>query len=177
MAGFGAALGMAAGSSGGSALTSGLQQIAASAQQYKRQKTVLRHRYQWMKEDLEKAGFNPILAMQSPPPAVSVPIGGFPGKGADIATSAKSLTKLKPEMEILRNQATITGHQRDRAFHDANAAMWSARSAYATSEMDLSRVPAAKAQETLDRTEIGEKMRWLNRFIRSVTGRDQTTAR
>jgi len=157
----------------------------AAHKSWKRQKAIMKNAIQWRVADMKAAGINPILAVS--------PGGGGGGGGAPQAApinlsrgfeSAKGLSKLPRELRLLRAQVQIAENQVEQSFHAASReGILTVYDEYRTLrekeglEFDRLRKPAARAQGRMDRTQFGEKMRQLNRVIRSVTGRDPTTAR
>lgn len=166
----------------------GFGQFAASRQN-KFQKEILNNRYQWQVADMKAAGINPILAVTSPPPAPTVPIGGFaPHSGGGTVETAKKISKLSPEMALLRQQLELMKIETEKTQHAANTQFFTAQKERLAVERERlgigldaqslrfgqTRMPAALATEKLDRSATGTWMRYLNRTIRSLTGREST---
>jgi hypothetical protein len=123
----------AAAAVGGSALAaSSNESIAADANSaaalandkaWKRQKRMMKNKYQWMKTDLKRAGLNPILAASGGFSAGSVPqapqqqvFQGHQYPQLDIADSAKDLAEsTKVESDIEKNKAEAM-NQMDQAY-------------------------------------------------------------
>lgn len=146
--------------------------------------------YQRTVKDMRLAGLNPILAATQGPtpsgttamaPAMQNPMAGAAGTALNAYRAARMI---ESEIKILKNQEEESYHRVSKVAADAGLA--EDQAALARSQRNLNEieatlrgtaVPAAKAQEELDKTQMGEYLRKLNRLIRSVLGADQTTAR
>lgn len=180
-----ALLGAAAGASAvGQAVGFGFGALSAK-KAWQRQKKVLKNQIQWRVEDLKAAGLNPILAAPGSIGGGGVNVAqGQLGSGGDIVGSAKTLAKLPDEVKILRKQVEIANNEAQRTYHAAaregvmvvNAEYDALRNKVGL-ELDRSNLPAARSQEAMDRTKVGGYLRWFNRGMKSVWGKDRTTAK
>lgn len=116
------------------------QSKAATALQYERQKEMYKHRYQWMMEDMRKAGLNPILAAGSAgfsttgTPQIS-PAQSFQARSpyGAFATSARnmreaSLAKQREAQSVeevfkIRAEKGLINQQESKAFQETNEMM------------------------------------------------------
>lgn len=99
-------LGSAAGAVAGG-LMSAFGSSYSAKQEYKYNKELYQHRYQWQREDMEKAGYNPILGVYNGAGAtgsVSVdnPFSGMPSALAN-AASADSQNRLAKKQAVYQN--------------------------------------------------------------------------
>lgn len=153
----------------------------SASKAFKKQKKILKNQIQWRVADMRAAGLNPILAVNPGGGGnVNAPMGPSP-PGGDIATSAKTVARLPAEMKVLRSQVEIANNESERTKHAAEREVYEAARSYVgynreafDFEIEKLRLPAAKAQGELDASELGKRLRQLNRIIRSGTGRDQT---
>ena len=184
--------------SGGAALQTSANK-AAQLRQHRFQEKMYRNRYQYTMEDMEQAGLNPILAYQQG--GGSAPSGGSmapaPNPLAGAATTARGLQKMRGEVALLRgaprlqranifeswarekdhsSKADLNRQLADKAKVDKEVSAATARNIGISSDLGQTGLPAARAQEALDKSEPGELLRKLNRIIRSITGRDSTGA-
>ncbi len=169
-------------SAGGGILSSFIQ-YGAQKKAQKRSAEIARNaalnQYVWGRMSLEKAGYNPILAVSQPPPMTHVPQAGYPSaKMGDLMEGARTGARISDELGLLKatregqefaagraeQDMIASGFNRIKAREEAVIKGVERRKAQAT-------LPSALAQEKLDRTKWGERMRWLNRTIKSVTGR------
>lgn len=179
----GALLSSAAGSAASSAIGFGFGQASAK-KAFSRQVDILQNRYQWQVADLKAAGLNPILAVSQPPPAPGVPIGGYSSGGESLVSSAKQLSKLSPEMKLLHQQLKLMNAETQRTQavtrkEDALGAkeVVNVLRARKGLQFDQARIPAALAQQEMDETTAGKYLRWFNRFMQSIWGRETQTGR
>jgi len=100
----------------GSAAIGALGGISANKSSAKFAKEAYQHRYQWMVNDLRKAGLNPMLAVSNSPGSVAQPnfenVGEAAIKGAGAASSARAAreqsTLLKEQQNVARATANNT---------------------------------------------------------------------
>lgn len=183
--------------SGGLDIAGGALQTSANKEaqirQHQFQEKMYRNRYQYTMEDMQSAGLNPILAYRQG--GGNAPSGGSMAGAPNImqgaAASARGLTRLSADVKMARMGTRLRRSQIAETWaKEASAATAAglnkqlerkakADTANVQTQTALGRtaLPAAKAQEALDKTDLGEKLRQLNRVIRSVTGRDATGAR
>lgn len=159
------------------------------------------NRYQLMVQDLKKAGLNPILAVsQSPgtPAAPTLGAGMASGMGGGMMESVRAGLTMDSEIERAHHEAARVGAEGAKAeesvrlmreqerLTEAQTRSTAAQEKFTDSQrknVDVSTalsatgLAGARAQEKLDRSKIGERLRQLNRVIRSIRGADQTTAR
>ncbi len=144
----------------------------AQKRQHKYVKKYMKNKYQWEVADLIAAGLNPILGYtKGGPPIGAAGIPGISVGSPDLVGGYKQLKSVKAELAILESHKQAAGSAASKAFFDANRSMFDARSAEADSIINAARLPAAAAQKELDTTEFGKWMRYMNRVIRSGTGR------
>jgi len=169
-----------------------LTQIGHSAIQAKRsrehQDSQWRRRLLWgpgiAMQGLRLAGLNPILAAQG---ALGPGAGGGGGaagvigasRGGDPVNSARTAMLMSAELRNKRLEGNILNEKQQQEWNATRAsdylpataeANWKLNSARAA--LEEAQIPGARAYERMDRTEAGQFLRWLNRAIRSGTGRD-----
>lgn len=196
------AAGITAASSAASQAGGNVQSAKEAAKSRAFTEYMMQNRYQWQVKDLKKAGLNPILATGQVPQigasamATQRPIGDR--AVAEGLESGKKIATLEKEIKILENkveesrhavgrtayqgalaeQSTLTQRAAEaKAMADVEVSQASARKIRADAALAESAIPGASAQEKLDKTKGGELLRWLNRIIRSGTGRDSTSGR
>jgi hypothetical protein len=123
--------GLSAGLSAAGSIVSGYQARRESSRNRKFQKNVLKNRYQWMTQDLIKAGINPIMATQLG--AGGAPSGGVasqPDIGQALASgnSARAANRMARKQEqvlaseVAKNIAQSDQANSAKALNDSNAA-------------------------------------------------------
>jgi len=133
-----------AGGMGGSA-GGGLFGIASAGISYASQKNaqkraaeisrnMMLNRYVWSRMGLEKAGFNPILAVSQPPPAPSVGVPGFPST-PDLSASAARGQEMIEGHSARRQEARLKELGISQAKHMVDKASWSAKREMFLSEL------------------------------------------
>ena len=91
-----------------------------SASAYRRQKDFYKSRYQWMMQDMEKAGLNPILAAGSAgfstsgTPTVQMTAKPSADYGSDFASSAKNIE----EMGLIQEKSKTEQVQQMKALQE-----------------------------------------------------------
>lgn len=186
------------GAAGGLAQTSANK--AAQQRQFRFQEMMYRNRYQFTMEDMQAAGLNPILAYRQggggAPPGGAM--AGAPNIMEAAAGSARGLAKMSADVKLAKMgtrlrrteiglrgaqeaattwQAELNRKLTKKAEIDAEVSSATAANIRTQTTLGRTAIPAAKAQETLDKTTLGGRLRQLNRIIRSITGRDATGAR
>lgn len=194
----GAAIGGAFDTAGAALQTSANK--AAQLRQFRFAERMYKNRYQFTMEDMESAGLNPILAYQQG--AGSTPTGvamaGAPNIMQGAAASARGLASVSAQVKEARERTGLVKIQKDESFNrslelfrrshlnmeleqkakaDTEVSKATARNVRLNTSLGATGLPAARAQQELDETEGGKALRWLNRVIRSVTGRDSTGAK
>lgn len=161
---------------------------------------MFQNRYQWTMNDMEKAGLNPILAYKSGVggsggmPGIPSFTGGSPGTGQKVMQALRfgqEMKNLKAQERATdaaafrdenagaahNTQATLNRRLGEKAEADTHLSRASARKTEVDTALGATAVSGARAQQKLDETSAGELLRWINRAVRSVTGRDSTSAR
>ncbi len=150
-------------------------------------------RYQTTMEDMRKAGLNPILAYQQGVGAQPKGQGlqGLPNVLSGAASTARGANRMVAEIGMLKETKKLRNAETWRTWAQERAqsyqgdlnrelslkAVQDREVAATTAKLMKTGLPAAKAQERLDKMPVGETLRMWNRIIRSVTGRDATGAR
>ncbi len=145
----------------------------AQKRQHKYVKKYMKNKWQWEVADLKAAGLNPILGIAGSSPNIGG-AGGLPNMSVgspDIVGAYKEIKSAKAKLAIIQSEREMAGNAASRSFFDANKSMFDARSAESDSIINAARLPAAQAQERMDRTDFGAWVRYLNRAVRGVTGR------
>lgn len=181
--GGGTALGAVVGL-GGTALSAHFQG-KAMRKALKYTKRIYLNRYTWTVRDLEQAGINPMLAASGAlggggPGGVSaapMPANTLADSAAKGASTAIAMKRQVEELKLLRASAHKQTSEVHRNAQQAGLAAAQAKLTMTENQLKTTAIPAAQAQEKLDKTEAGGFLRQINRVIRSITGRDQTSAR
>lgn len=188
-----AALGVAAGLVGG-VLGFGSQAWAQSfargesskARRFARWQMANRHQLQV--QDLRAAGLNPILSASQPGPMATPPImaaGTAPtGMAGGLVESARAAMTMESEVERAHQEAARVGAEGAKAEEAVRMMREQERLISAQTEQTMvgtalqaTGLAGAKAQETFDKTKLGNRLRMLNRAIRAIRGADTTTAK
>lgn len=119
----------------------------------------------------------------------------FPAKKAELLLMAAERDKKVAEKQLADAQTVREGASTAREISqtslndtsrravdlrmaaDAELVSANVKSAGLNQRMLGAALPGAEAQAALDKTTAGEWLRWINRAVRSVTGRDSTSAR
>lgn len=183
---------------GGAALQTSANK-AAQLRQNRFTERMYKNRYQYTMEDMESAGLNPILAYQQGAgnPGSGGGMTGAPNPLAGAAATARGFRKMRGEVRVLDQQKRLTKAQvsetwareaeatwkaslnrelATKAISDQQVSQATAKNIKLNTQLGQTGLPAARAQEQLDKSAPGEALRKLNRIIRSITGRDSTGA-
>lgn len=173
------AAGIGAGAALASTVAGGLFGSSQAKKNRKFQEYMASTAYQRAMKDMRLAGLNPMLAYQkgganTPGGAMAPPLQGF-GQGISTALRLKQelknmkMVEMKDESQTDLNDANISLAESQETL--TNTTALKVASEFRHSKM---REPGAKAYESLDKTELGGALRWLNKLIKSVTGREQS---
>lgn len=145
------------------------------------------NRYQLMVQDLKAAGLNPILAVSQSPGTPAAPIMGAgmaSGMAGGIVESAKAGATIEADIEKAHHEAARSGAEGARAEESVRMMREQEKlidaqrkNTEVSTALQATGLAGAKAQESFDKTTIGNRLRMLNRAIRAIRGADQTTAK
>jgi len=115
--------GMDWGGVGSAVIGAGLDYASASAaarQQYKYQKRMYKHRYQWQVQDMKKAGINPMLsATQGAPVPGSVQAPAFEGLGSKAVGAYQQAKVVRAQKDNLEADTDLKGTTSAKNIADA----------------------------------------------------------
>ncbi len=151
----------------------------AQKRAFKYAKNILKNKHQWEVADLRAAGLNPILGyVGSGGGGGVIGPGGAPsmaGAGGDPVAAYKQIKGVKPELQIIREQAKQAKNVTERTFHEAftagsNSARASTEALTADVFLQLQRalIPAAAARKELDETKFGSGLQKLKRMLNAI---------
>lgn len=157
------------------ALVAGAFGLGGQQRAYDLQRNMYRNRYQWTKYDLEKAGFNPMLAIGSAQPA---PSAGTSNLGAAVAAGSQAGTAEKTgkiQRGVYRGQVELLDSQRQKTNEEAETEQYKrahlragATEAMMRTDLLSKDLPAASAAATLHKTSPWVK--WLQLLLGAGRG-------
>lgn len=136
-------------------------------------------RYQAAVKDMLAAGLNPILAVGgggvgAAPVGAPQPATYRAAVGGAGASAFKMGALLNAEKELKSQQVMETIAKEAQASSAADVNRQTADNVRVDTALKAAALPGARAQAELDKTQGGAYLRWVNRVIRSITGRDST---
>lgn len=148
----------------GSFIGAGLSAKAAS-KAWARQQTMMQNRIQWMREDAEKAGINPIHLVGG--------MGGSSGSAPSMNPSPgpRAVAQNTGTARALANQqGKLLQAQHDAANANATASLASARRHVAAAKHDEALLPVSKLEGSLSEDPHIQDQRWWERVLGPLLG-------